>query len=76
LFGIPLPIYGLMSSSPAKETANNYNTINSKVLNDGCSLRAPFMTLSFMALTVIPRLKISPRGLFDVDKFNFVDLFV
>jgi len=76
LFGIPLPIYGLMSSSPAKETANNYNTINSRVLNEGCGLRAPFMTLSFMALTVIPRLKISPKGLFDVDKFNFVDLFV
>ncbi|MHC1703392.1 MAG: adenine deaminase [Tenuifilaceae bacterium] len=76
IFGISLPVYGLMSNDSAKSVAGNYSQINSRVINDGCKLKAPFMTLSFMALTVIPKLKISPRGLFDIDKFNFVDLFV
>jgi adenine deaminase len=52
-----------------------YELINKKVVNDGCRLKAPFMTLSFMALLVIPELKLSDRGLFNVQKFNFTDLF-
>ena len=40
----------------------------------GCALNAPFMTLSFMALVVIPRLKLSDRGLFDGERFSFTDL--
>ncbi|MEE4215167.1 MAG: adenine deaminase C-terminal domain-containing protein [Bacteroidales bacterium] len=42
----------------------------------GCSLKSPFMTLSFMALLVIPELKLSDRGLFDGKKFEFTDLFI
>ena len=65
-----------MSNEPAETVAENYNSINSKVKNDGCLLKAPFMTLSFMALSVIPKLKITPRGLFDVNQFNFIDQFI
>ena len=42
----------------------------------GSKLSAPFMTLSFMALPVIPKLKLSDKGLFDAEKFTFVDLFL
>jgi adenine deaminase len=42
----------------------------------GCSLDSPFMTLSFMALVVIPKLKLSDRGLFDGERFAFTDLFL
>lgn len=76
MFGLPLPIYGLMSSESAPVVASLYSNINSRVINNGCNLKAPFMTLSFMALTVIPKLKISPRGLFDVEQFGFVEQFV
>jgi adenine deaminase len=40
----------------------------------GCELRAPFMSLSFLALPVIPKLKMTDRGLFDVERFDFVDV--
>lgn len=76
IFGLPLPIYGLISDQPAEEVARKYDAINTKVKSDGCILKAPFMTLSFMALSVIPKLKITPRGLFDINQFNFVDQFI
>ncbi len=76
IFGLPLPIYGLISDQPAEDVAQKYDYINSKVKADGCALKAPFMTLSFMALSVIPKLKITPRGLFDINQFNFVDQFI
>lgn len=76
IFGLPLPIYGLISDQPAEDVALKYDYINSKVKADGCALKAPFMTLSFMALSVIPKLKITPRGLFDINQFNFVDQFI
>ena len=53
-----------------------YDAVNARVINDGCNLSAPFMTMSFMSLSVIPHLKITPSGLFDVDTFNFTDLFI
>jgi len=74
--GLSLPIYGLMSEEPAETVAEKYTSINSMVKNNGCLLKAPFMTLSFMALSVIPKLKITPKGLFDVSKFNFIDQFI
>ncbi len=74
--GLSLPIYGLMSNEPAETVAEKYTTINSIVKEDGCLLKAPFMTLSFMALSVIPKLKITPRGIFDVIKFSFIDQFI
>lgn len=76
IYGLSLPVYGLMTDEPANVVAEKYTNINSRVKNDGCSLKAPFMTLSFMALSVIPKLKITPRGLFDVNQFKFVDQFI
>jgi len=76
LHGLPLPVYGLMTDSSAEVAAVAYEKINSKVITDGCKLKAPFMTMSFMSLSVIPHLKITPAGLFDVDKFNYTELFI
>ena len=73
--GLPLKAYGLMSFDSAEQVAKSYHRINSKIVSNGCKLKSPFMTLSFMALTVIPKLKISPRGLFDVEQFKFIELF-
>ena len=72
---MPLPIAGLMSAKDGYEAAREYTELDSfakEVL--GSTLRSPFMTLSFMALLVIPSLKLSDLGLFDGDKFKFVDL--
>ncbi len=75
VLGLALPVYGLMSRKSADDIAKNYRNINEKVIESGCKIRAPFMTLSFMALSVIPKLKITPKGLFDVNKFDFIDQF-
>jgi adenine deaminase len=58
------------------ETAAAYQELNNMVHGLGCTMKAPFMTLSFMALLVIPELKIGDRGLFDVKQFKPVPLFV
>lgn len=76
IIGLALPVYGLMGFDSGNIIADKYKEINSKVVADGCKLQAPFMTLSFMALSVIPMLKITPRGLFDVTQFQFTDLFI
>jgi adenine deaminase len=68
---LPLPVAGLMSANDGFTVAADYTSINNfatKVL--GSSMEAPFMTLSFMALLVIPHLKLSDKGLFDGDKFT------
>ncbi|MFW6268109.1 MAG: adenine deaminase, partial [Marinilabiliaceae bacterium] len=72
---LPLPIAGLMSALDGEEVASLYGKIDEKAKEMGCSLQAPFMTLSFMSLLVIPELKIGDAGLFDVNKFSFVSLF-
>ena len=72
---LPLPFAGLMSDMPVKNVAAEYERLTSKVRSMGSNLLAPFMTLSFMALLVIPQLKLSDKGLFDSGKFNFVPLF-
>ena len=59
-----------MTTSSCEEIADEYDTLNQLVTSLGCSMKAPFMTLSFMALLVIPDLKIGDRGLFDVKKFD------
>ncbi len=69
---LPLPIAGLMSDRPAEEVAEAYETLTARAHQLGSPLRAPFMTLSFMALLVIPALKLSDRGLFDARAFRFV----
>lgn len=72
---MPLPIGGLMSDGPFDEVAKAYLALDGMARDMGSVLSAPFMTLSFMALTVIPRLKLSDRGLFDGDRFAFTGLF-
>ncbi len=70
---LPLPIAGLMSSESAEWVGERYNELNIRAIDMGSTLKAPFMTLSFMALLVIPELKIGDRGLFDVKEFKFVE---
>jgi adenine deaminase len=72
---LPLPVAGLMTSIDGYALAGMYENINIKALNLGGLLKAPFMTLSFMALLVIPELKLSDKGLFDGIKFSFTQLF-
>ncbi len=70
-----LPIAGLMSGDEGHQVAANYSRLDQMAKDLGSPLAAPFMTLSFMALTVIPELKLGPEGLFDVAKFGYVPLF-
>jgi adenine deaminase len=70
-----LPIAGLMSDDEGHQVAANYSRLDRMAKDLGSRLSAPFMTLSFMALTVIPELKLGPEGLFDVGKFNYIPLF-
>jgi len=76
LESLQLDIGGIMTTRPCNEVAKDYKKLNKMVTNLGCSMAAPFMALSFMALLVIPDLKIGDRGLFDVNKFELVPLFV
>ena len=69
---LELPIGGLMTDKDGYEIANQYIMIDKMVKEMGCDLTAPFMSLSFMALLVIPSLKLSDLGLFDGMKFQFV----
>jgi len=71
---MPLPVAGLMSPENGYEVAAAYIHRNSMAQTHGCTLHAPFMTLSFMALLVIPSLKLSDKGLFDGSKFEFADV--
>jgi adenine deaminase len=73
---LKLNIGGIMSDSSCEEIANAYEALSNKVKSLGCKLRAPYMTLSFMALLVIPELKIGDKGLFDVINFCPTSLFV
>ncbi len=69
---IPLPVAGLMSIHDGYDVANEYTAIDQLAKEAGATLSAPFMTLSFMALLVIPKLKLSDKGLFDGVDFRFV----
>jgi adenine deaminase len=73
---LPLPIAGLMTDEDGYKIAEQYTQIDKMVKAMGSKLRSPFMTLSFMALLVIPTLKLSDLGLFDGQNFRFIDLFV
>jgi adenine deaminase len=72
---LPLPVAGIMSNTDGFETARMYANIDKKAKTLGGTLGAPFMTLSFMALLVIPEIKLSDKGLFDGNKFAFTELF-
>jgi len=72
---LPLPVAGIMSDLNYEEVARRYRELDAFAKELGSRLTAPFMTLSFMALLVIPEIKISDRGLFDAMRFEFIDLF-
>lgn len=71
---LPLPIAGIMSHNDGYDVANSYSQLDQKAKKLGITLHAPFMTLSFMALLVIPSLKLSDKGLFDGTSFKFTSL--
>jgi adenine deaminase len=72
---LPLPIAGIISDKSIDKVASDYERISAKAKQIGSPLTSPFMTLSFMALIVIPQLKICDKGLFDVNKFCYADLY-
>ncbi|MFH1161070.1 MAG: adenine deaminase [bacterium] len=72
---LPLPFAGIMSGHDGYQVAKIYEEMDRRVKSMGSMLRAPYMTLSFMALLVIPELKLSDKGLFDGKKFTFTTLF-
>lgn len=71
---LPLPVAGIMSASDGFEVASAYAAMSLKAKDLGSTLQAPFMTLSFMTLLVIPTIKMSDRGLFDNRTFSFISL--
>jgi adenine deaminase len=72
---LALPVAGLMSDRPIAEVARGYSAVVSAARELGSPLADPFMAMSFMTLEVIPALKLTDRGLVDVETFSFVDLF-
>jgi adenine deaminase len=72
---VALPVAGLMSNEDGYKVADLYSTIDKAAKEAGSTLGSPYMTLSFMALLVIPHLKLSDLGLFDGDKFEFVNFY-
>ncbi|MFO5492452.1 MAG: adenine deaminase C-terminal domain-containing protein, partial [Cuspidothrix sp.] len=73
---LPLAVAGLMSDADGDEVAKKYAELDARAKRLGSKLTAPLMTLSFMALLVIPDLKLSDRGLFNGQEFQFVSLWI
>lgn len=71
---VSLPVAGIMSDKDAETIGENYADLDSMAKQLGSKLKAPYMTLSFMALLVIPSLKLSDKGLFNGDIFQFTTL--
>jgi len=71
---VSLPVAGIMSDLSAEEIGKSYAALDTMAKQMGSKLRAPYMSLSFMALLVIPSLKLSDKGLFDGEKFEFTSL--
>jgi adenine deaminase len=71
---LPLPIAGLMSDAPVEEVVTRLDECQKELRSQGVDIDSPFMALSFLALSVIPSLKITDRGLVDVDRFEIVGL--
>jgi adenine deaminase len=76
LAGLALPVAGLMSLEPVRRVRDQLEHLIGMAHNMGAALNDPFMTLSFLALPVIPELKLTDKGLIDVNKFEVVPLFV
>jgi len=75
LADLPLPVAGLLSPAPLETVAAAYEALTKAYRSLGGVLGDPFMTLSFMALEVIPALKLTDQGLVEVDRFQVVPLF-
>jgi len=73
---LPLPIAGLMSDQPVETVRRQMETLLEVAAGLGSALHDPFMAMGFLALEVIPALKLTDQGLVDVEKFDFVPLFV
>ena len=73
---LPLPIAGLMSNEDAFVVAKKLRQLQKMAYAMGCKMDSPFMTMAFMALLVIPSIKISDKGLFDGDNFEFMDVII
>ena len=71
---LALPIAGLMTNEDSYEVAEKLEKLQKTAADFGCKLDSPFMTMSFMALLVIPAFKISDKGLFDCINFEFIDV--
>uniref|UniRef100_UPI003FED99F2 adenine deaminase n=1 Tax=Methanobrevibacter smithii TaxID=2173 RepID=UPI003FED99F2 len=71
---LALPIAGLMTNEDSYEVAEKLEKLHKTAADFGCKLDSPFMTMSFMALLVIPAIKISDKGLFDCINFEFIDV--
>lgn len=71
---LPLPVAGIMSNKSGEDVGKTYEQLSQMAIKMGSSLKAPFMLISFMALLVIPTLKLSDKGLFDGESFTFVEL--
>lgn len=74
LIRFPLPIAGLMSDRLAEEVVKKLNKFHTILKELGCTLNSPLMILSFMALPVVPEIKLTDKGLFDVENFDFIGL--
>jgi adenine deaminase len=74
LADLPLPVAGLMSTEDATAVRGQLERLHRAAEQLGCGLASPFAALSFLALPVIPELRVTPRGLFDVGKQQFVDM--
>jgi adenine deaminase len=73
---LPLPIAGLMTDKPLENVVKELEKLVAVSKKLGCGLDDPFMTLSFLALPVIPELKLTDKGLVDVTKMKIINLFV
>ncbi len=71
---MPLPVAGLLSEAPLEEVIAESRAVTAAAADLGCTLPAPFQSMAFLALSVIPSLKITDRGLVDVERFELVPL--
>lgn len=72
---LPLPIAGLMSDRDFDYVVNKCEELNKTAHSIGCRIEDPFMTMGFLSLPVIPELKVTDKGVFDTNKFDFIDIF-
>jgi adenine deaminase len=73
---LPLPVAGLMSEQPMTRVKEDMDRLEEVARTVGIEMKDPFMALSFVTLAVVPDLKLTDLGLFDVSQFKFVDVFV